>query len=95
MRALEMFLVRVNPSWTASTYHVDFFLVRRSATDGISALAWEAFMDACKEKIVPPAGVTTHWQEMLLSSLQAKRYLECDMLGTSIVTSPTPTGRDR
>ena len=39
MRALDMFLVRVNPSWTASTYHVDFFLVRRSATDGISPRA--------------------------------------------------------
>jgi hypothetical protein len=80
LRALEMVLVRANPAWEAPTFHVDVLLVRKSDEDGISAETWKKFMDACKGKVTLPAHITSSWHEMPLLHLQAKRYLESEVL---------------
>lgn len=89
LRALEMVLIRANPSWEASSFHVDFLLVRKSDEDGISAETWKKFMDVCKGKVTLPAQITSGWSEMPLLHLQAKRYLESEVLDFDYLSDGT------
>lgn len=90
LRALEMVLVRPNPSWDAPNLHVDFILIRKSEEDGITALVWEEFRKTCEGKVSLPKEITSRWStEIPLSNLPAKLYLECDQLDLAYLSDET------
>ena len=89
LRALAMLLVRVNPSWDAPAFHVDFILVRKSDEDGIPASAWEEFKGACQAKVMLPSSMTSRWEDVSLDALPAKLYLECNILDLDYLSDGT------
>jgi hypothetical protein len=84
-----MILVRALPSWDAPSIRVDFLLVRRNEEDGISPETWEEFISECRTRTSFSANITATWEEIPLLHLQARRYLESEILDLDYLSDGT------
>lgn len=89
LRALEMVLVKANPSWESMTFRVEFVLVRKLEEDGIPAADWETFIQECRTRAQLPEEIPSEWSEKPLAHLPAKLYLESDILDLGHLSDET------